>query len=879
MPHAFVAVLFVLASAVDGVREAPPQPQQQAPQLTRLPQLMEFHPAVYPPEALEKGITADIHCTIDIDANGLVSAASVDAQAALDEHPQLTLAFNEAAIAAIKQFKFAPAEFDDKPAPVRIQYVYHFVLSQIEKKAVAAEEPKIDPDAGIIEGEIREAGTRRPLAGADISMEGSEISASTGKDGRFSIGPISPGIHRISISLGGYSEGTSRVKLAAREHAQVTVYLRRSEPGELSATVRGDRPTDAPTVHSLSQAELENVPGALNDPIRAVQNLPGLARAPFLSGALIVRGSSPADTGIYIDGDKVPLIFHFLGGPSILPDSMLDRIDFYPGGYGAYYGRNLTGALDVTTRGGAGSGFHGEASIDLLQSALFVEVPIDDSTRISAAVRRSYIDIFLPLFLKTDSSGATTSVVPVYYDYQVRVDHKFQNGDTLDIFGFGSDDKLALVQTGPKLAQPLDLSTHIGLNRLHGTWKHSFSSDLQLVVSPSIGEEVTSFDFSGTGEGALGSSQGGAVNDLSAGLRSELRWQAAPFAQLRFGLDSLFDRANITANVVSTKELVGVGPAQTVAVSLNAIEPFQQWGEYVESDFKLGRVELVPGLRFDELHAKGNTQLSSDPRLWVRTSLDHDDAIKTYIGLYHQAPQPQQLLPNLGNPNLGLESAVQVGVGYERKFSDVWNASVEIFYNRQWGLVEPVAAQVQANGTLVNKIYDNVGVGRAYGLELLIRREITSTLYGWLSYTLSRSQIIDKPGDQWSAFIYDQPHILTVVLGWRPSVGWELSSRFRYTSGDPTAPILNATFDADSGSYEPEKGTFGDSRAPAFAELDGRAQYTWTWDLFRLTLYIDVENITNRKNPEFVVYDYRYRQSGVISGLPILPTLGVTGKW
>ncbi len=86
--------------------------------------------------------------------------------------------------------------------------------------------------------------------------------------------------------------------------------------------MRGDRPTDAPTVRSLSQAELENVPGALNDPIRAVQNLPGLARAPFLSGALIVRGSSPADTGIYIDGDKVPLIFHFLGGPSILPDSM-----------------------------------------------------------------------------------------------------------------------------------------------------------------------------------------------------------------------------------------------------------------------------------------------------------------------------------------------------------------------------------------------------------------------------------------------------------------------------------------------------------------------------------------------------------------------------
>ena len=875
MPAALFAALLLFAAATDGVREAPPQPPPQAAKLTKLPNLTDFHAAVYPPAAVENGITADVRCNIDIDAAGAVSAVTV-AQGAESGDAALDAQFNAAALEAIKLFNFAPAELDGKPAAVRIAYVYHFVL---EKKLVPIEVAKVDPDAGSIEGKILEAGTRRPLTGAEVSLEESELIAITDGEGRFSLTPVSPGPHRVIVSMGAFTQGSARVKLGPKEVAQVAVYLRHSEPGELSATVRGDRQTDAPTVRSLSQEELRNVPGALNDPIRAVQNLPGLARAPFLSGALIVRGSAPADTGIYIDGDKVPIIFHFLGGPSILPDSMLDRIDFFPGGYGAYYGRNLTGTLDVTTRGGEGKGFHGEASIDLLQSSLFIEAPITDSTRISGSVRRSYIDVFLPLFLKADASGSSTSVVPVYYDYQLRLDHKFANGDTLDLFGFGSDDRLALVQTGPKLAQTLDVSTHIGLNRLHGTWRHSLSSELQLLVSPSIGQATTSFSTSGTGVGgAQGASQSGSIQDLSAGLRSELRWQVAPVAQLRFGFDSLFDRTNISANLTTSRNLVSVGTPQTESIHVTALEPFQQWGEYVESDIKLGRIEMVPGVRFDQLHARGNTQLSADPRFWTRESLFHDDSLKQYIGLYHQGPQPQQLLPQIGNPSLGVESAAQVGAGYERRFSDLWSASVEVFYNRQWGLVERVDA-TSSGGQLQNKIYDNVGIGRSFGMELLVRREITASLYGWLSYTLSKSQVLTGPGRQWTAFTYDQPHILTVVVGWRPSVGWELSGRFRYTSGDPYAPTINASFDADSGSYDPQRGQFGDSRSPAFTELDVRAQYTWTWDLFRLTLYLDIENVTNRKNEEFHVYDYRYRDGGSISGLPILPTLGVTGKW
>src|SRR5207244_8572286 len=128
----------------------------------------------------------------------------------------------------------------------------------------------------------------------------------------------------------------------------------------------------------------------------AVQNLPGLARAPFLGGALLVRGSPPQDTGTYLDGHRIPQLYHFLGGPSVINEQLLDRIDFYPGGYGAVYGRNLTGAIDVGTRKGDAQGLHGEIDLGMYEGLAFIEGPVDSGTQFAVAARRSDLDFWLP---------------------------------------------------------------------------------------------------------------------------------------------------------------------------------------------------------------------------------------------------------------------------------------------------------------------------------------------------------------------------------------------------------------------------------------------------------------------------------------------------
>jgi hypothetical protein len=193
------------------------------------------------------------------------------------------------------------------------------------------------------------------------------------------------------------------------------------------------------------------------------------------------------------------------------------------------------------------------------------------------------------------------------------------------------------------------------------------------------------------------------------------------------------------------------------------------------------------------------------------------------------------------------------------------------------------------DGVVSNPLFLNAGIGRSYGVELLLRREFTGRFYGWVAYTLSRSDVLPYTlGDtqgldhallEWRAFNFDQPQNLTIVAGWRPTPRWELSTRYRYVSGNPFAPVAAATFDADSGRYDADAGTFGAARIPAFSQLDARAQYTWTGNLASYSVYLDVQNVLNRRNPEIHQWDYRFRQDGYVSGLPILPTFGFKVRW
>ena len=183
-------------------------------------------------------------------------------------------------------------------------------------------------------------------------------------------------------------------------------------------------------------------------------------------------------------------------------------------------------------------------------------------------------------------------------------------------------------------------------------------------------------------------------------------------------------------------------------------------------------------------------------------------------------------------------------------------------------------AAANPDGTFRNPLQLNSGEGRSFGLEVFVRRELTSTLYGWIAYSLSRSRELRGDGSGWVPTQYDQPHVLTLLVGFRPSPYAEFAVRMRVATGNPIAPATSAVFDADSGAYVPHLLPFGTARLPTFWQLDFEINNVWVSDLFRLQLYLDFENSLNRLNSEALLYDYRYSAQASIYGVPTTAIVG-----
>ena len=173
----------------------------------------------------------------------------------------------------------------------------------------------------------------------------------------------------------------------------------------------------------------------------------------------------------------------------------------------------------------------------------------------------------------------------------------------------------------------------------------------------------------------------------------------------------------------------------------------------------------------------------------------------------------------------------------------------------------------------------NDGIGRAYGGEVLIRQNLGKRLFGWLAYTLSRSERKDHPGQAWYPFEFDQTNILTVMLSYFLPRGFEVGGRYRYVTGDPYTPVTSAFYDSVSNRYTPIAGPMNSARLGPFSQLDLRVDKVFTFDRWRFSIYLDVQNVLRADNPEAVGYNYNYTITHPITGLPLLPILGIRGDF
>jgi hypothetical protein len=160
-----------------------------------------------------------------------------------------------------------------------------------------------------------------------------------------------------------------------------------------------------------------------------------------------------------------------------------------------------------------------------------------------------------------------------------------------------------------------------------------------------------------------------------------------------------------------------------------------------------------------------------------------------------------------------------------------------------------------------------------------LRYKPQGRFFGWLAYTLSRSERRDAPGEPLHRYDFDQTHILTALASYKLGRGWQVGGRFRYVTGSPYTPEIGGVMDYDAGAYAPITAkSVNSARLPDFNQLDLRIDKAWKFSAWQLSAYLDVQNVYYRKNAEGIAYNYNYTQSSVVSGLPILPIIGVRGE-
>ena len=864
-----VIFVLVLKTAIIYGQESTRYRSIKEPVLTKPPVLKKFVEAEYPREALSKKVQGDVLLLLDVDENGRVVNVQVIKGAGHG--------FDESALNAVRQFEFEPAEVDGVPAPVRIEYVYHFRLEEVET------EPQSETSCCLIRGRVREKGTLVPVPFASVYFHNISKEITTDEKGRFEVNGIHPGSITVTVKASEYMPLTTVIEVIEGRITEPEFMLQPLEQSQYTTIVRGEREKEVVTRYSATQRQLTTVPGTFGDPARVIMNLPGIARSPYILGLLLVRGSYPQDSLVFLDGVEIPLLYHFMGGPSVLNPEFLKRIDFYPGNFSVRYGRATAGIIEVETDEKPCEVWRGVADINMFHASLFLGIPIKKTSSLRLALRRSYYDALIPLMMRASESKGT-SIVPVYYDYQARFDTDLKGNQHLAISAFGSHDSLDLATTEEEARESISLRTRQGFHRFVLRHKAQVTKTIQNSLLSFFGYDPSTMDLE---DSSLD------VKVLSAGVREEVFHSLNKFFSFKHGLDFIYLHYGystylpVTANYITPGEKIIVawgeggtffepsGRKEHISRSINAFA----LGAYSETTFSpVSYVKIIPGLRLDSYFYLGRFRLTFDPRLVMRFYLGKGTTLKTGGGIFHKLPPDYQLDPDYGNPDLGAEWAEQYSLGVELRLSKRLTLDVQGFFVRRHNLAKRSQRVVHSkDGTYKRLLYENTGSGRAYGMELMLKHDLTERFYGWISYTLMRSEEKEKDGEPYIPSRFDQTHILTIVASGRPGLGFEVGIRFRLVSGNPETPVLRGEFIADRSFYLPVAGPLRSARGPLFHQLDFRVEKMWRFTRWMLSLYLDIQNIYNAKNPELRIWDYRFKKTEEIRGLPFLPSLGVKG--
>ncbi|MFM2406432.1 MAG: hypothetical protein RL223_4312 [Pseudomonadota bacterium] len=634
-------------------------------------------------------------------------------------------------------------------------------------------------------------------------------------------------------------------------------------------TVRGQglRPTGAGQ-RQVPVSELQQVPGGLGDPLKALQALPGITSTHDGSSQPAIRGSRPEDNRYAIDGLPAGKLFHLGGLTSTLHPALVSRFDLQAAAHAAPWGNATGGVIDVRLKAPRTDRLAGSLDLGLLGGDLVLDGPVQPGSAVGVqlAVRRSWLDWVVRHASRGDEDGSDGTVVemPAYRDWLGRLVWQPLAGHTLTLHSHGAVDRLdyevpagsiagsqqpALI--GPGRVRERDRTTALVWER------RGRGGDQQRVA---LGQRD-----------ADQASRAGSVLDLDLAARFrflQMEWRPAPLGRhsLSLGLERTWARWDYRMNLrdVRCTEFepdCDYSSAEPVAADDHLRD--RHLALWAQDRIALGEDWTLRA----GWHAMRDAYLQrqvGEPRLALDWQARPRTLLSLAWGRHHQIPDGLQILPTYGNPQLDLLRASHLALSLAEQADAGWRWQVELYRKQLDGLVvaDPTTRQ-----------YVNGGSGQAHGLELLVQREAreASPWSGWLAVSWAASRRRNDLTGVSFRHDQDQPLNVQLLARHRLPSGWSLGARWAWHSGAPDTAVIGTTTLAD-GRIRPVYGALNADRLPSYHRLDLRLEGRLRPDL---SLYAELINAYGRRNVAGWVYSADYGRRTAQTQMGRIPSAGL----
>lgn len=725
---------------------------------------------------------------------------------------------------------------------------------------------------GSVSGHVIDARTGAPLEKVLVLVEDGKQSTQTDSSGTFKIAAISAGPHRLYVSVVGYILVRREVVVLAGENLDVTIPLSEGTGTYTeTVTVAGDRFRSAdPGVASqqvLGSADIQNLRGVLaDDPLRAVQVLPGVASADDLRSEFSVRGSPFTHLNMTVEGFSTPYLLHTVraiedqsssGSVAMINSDILEDVTLLSGGYAQRYGDRTGAEIDFRLREGSRERRQARVAVSGTSASIVGEGPIGRTKRGSwlVSARQSYLQLLVERLLD-DGNG----------------------------FNFGFSDTQGKLVFDLSPTQRAEFTVIAGRSKLEEKREDLDSQDL-----------FTGRNSSAIAIGTWRLTRSRGVLTTRA-LASYNQFTNETTEQLP--LDNGHDKeaaGRVDGTVTLSRHVLADAGAQAEFVDetrfrqrfsgalgrYRTINDFQghatRSGGYAQVRLTAGPVTFIPGARVD--HWTLTDETTASPWLQGEWQLSKAMTLRGGSGIYRQFPDFEQVIGTLGLPGADAQRADQYDLGFEHRIGSSLRWQATVFDREESGFFRRPAAETRLiNGRVVRGAvtapYENQLDGYARGVEFLVQRRSTHGLSGWLAYSYGRTHRTDDLTHEsyWSDL--DQRHAVNLYLSYRVSDRTNLSAKIRGGTNVP-AP----------GYYEQQGDAYVVSanrnllRLPTYSRVDLRANRTFNWSRKRLTLFAEVINLFNRDNVRFnppSVNAATGRVSNLFESLiPIVPSAGI----